>query len=113
MRQQHVIQQQRTSKQIKSQRCFTKTPKFYIRCGWTPNPAPAIVLNVSLCNEDDLNATNDDNDTCRLLYAEDIKELCDQDVSALIEELERAKVPDHHSIMTVLPTHDLIRWQHA
>jgi hypothetical protein len=87
--------------------------KFYARCGWTPHPAPALVLNVSLCNDTDLSATSDDGEAYRLLHAEDIKELCDRDVSALIEEREHTKVNKHHSILTVLPTHDLICWQHA
>jgi hypothetical protein len=84
-----------------------------MRCGWTPNPAPAIVLSVSRCNEDDLNTSSNDHEAYRLLHAEDIERLCDRDVSALIEDTERTKVATHHSILTVLPTHDLVRWQHA
>jgi hypothetical protein len=31
----------------------------------------------------------------------------------LIGETERTNVDENHHILTVLPTHDLIRWQHA
>jgi hypothetical protein len=84
-----------------------------MRCGWTPTPAPATVLDISLCNYTDLSVTSDENEAYRFLPVEDLKELCNRDVSALILEMERAKVAANHSILTVLPTHDLIRWQHA
>jgi hypothetical protein len=84
-----------------------------MRCGWTPTPAPATVLNISLCNDADLSATSDEIEAYRLLHAEDLKGLCEGDVSALITEMESTKVTTNHSILTVLPTHDLIRWQHA
>jgi hypothetical protein len=84
-----------------------------MKCGWTPTPAPATVLDISLCNDADLSATSDGNETYRLLHAENLKGLCDRDVSALITEMESTKVAAKHSVLTVLPTHELVRWQHA
>jgi hypothetical protein len=71
------------------------------------------MLSVNLCNKDDLNTASSDHEAYRLLHAEDIERLCDRDVNALIKEMESTEVAAHHSILTVLPTHDLVRWQHA
>jgi hypothetical protein len=72
-----------------------------------------MVLSIGPCNDADINATSDDDEAYKLLHAADIKDLCDRDVTALVMEMERTKVAAHHSISTVLPTHDLVRWQHA
>jgi hypothetical protein len=71
------------------------------------------VLSISLCNDDDLNATGDDDEAYKPLHAADIKDFCDRDVNAMVTEMKLTKVAAHHSVLTVLPTHDLVRWQHA
>jgi hypothetical protein len=84
-----------------------------MQCGWTPHPAPATILNISLCNDADLGVTSDEEQPYRLLHAEDLEELCERDVNALTWEMDGTKVAANHCILTVLPTHELIRWQHA
>lgn len=84
-----------------------------MRCGWTPKPAPAIRIAVNLSDDFNYEMGRNNLGNFRLLRAEDIEQLCRRDVDALIADHQQANVAGDTSVLTILPTGDLINWLHA
>jgi hypothetical protein len=87
--------------------------KFYARLGWVPIPAPAILLPTGVLIDDELHTTYGIQEHLRHLHAEDIDELCKKDVRTLAMDVHKASNFGEDSVLTILPTTDLIGWQHA
>lgn len=85
--------------------------KFYMRSGWVPSPAPAIMLPARL--RGDWTDANNHMEHYRWLTSEDVNELCERDVDDMTMDMKRRAVPPKHAILTILPTSELIIWQHA
>jgi hypothetical protein len=85
--------------------------EFYMRSGWNAKPAPAIVLPVS--SSTDYSYDNPIDRRLKALHAEDIEGLCTRDVEALREDMRLVKSSKNCSIVTILPTSDLVSWLHV
>ncbi|CAG5158630.1 uncharacterized protein ALTATR162_LOCUS5176 [Alternaria atra] len=92
---------------------YSNKEAFYARLGWSPIPAPAIVLSTDLSIDNELHTTYGMQKHLSYLRAEDIDELCKEDIRTLVLEIDKARTPGRNTILTVLPTTDLIGWQHT
>jgi hypothetical protein len=84
-----------------------------MRSGWSPVTSPAIVLPLQASDNSDVEPKFDARKHIRYLRDRDIDELCHKDVNALVAEIREAPLLGMQTVLTVLPTTQLINWQHA
>ncbi|KAH7402347.1 hypothetical protein DE146DRAFT_631578 [Phaeosphaeria sp. MPI-PUGE-AT-0046c] len=91
---------------------YSNKEEFYKRCGWNPQPSPAMILPVDSTSTYDYLIPDKNLKEYKLLREEDIDTLCLRDVTALITEARDDEFNHDHSTLAVLPTTDLVSWLH-
>ncbi|KAH6618902.1 hypothetical protein C7974DRAFT_401111 [Boeremia exigua] len=90
---------------------YSGMPRFYENLGWTTLSNIEVILDVSPWLQDTLGHYADLN--MQAVGDTDIEELCARSVTLIKERPDCSELAAEEATLTVLPTADLIRYQHA